>query len=139
MGVGGPWFTLRSTSGYAWSSTFGAFYKMTMCWVCNRAAVVDGGCIRLSRHSRLRRQYGVIHNVTARAVNIAENQMATIMIVGAYGNTPKSLSQKPQNPQRWVIGSLRFIGFIRFFCVNQRFLREAPSSRGGRRAYGNTP
>ena len=39
-------------------------------------------------HSRLRRQYGVIHNVTARAVNIAENQMATIMIVGAYGNTP---------------------------------------------------
>ena len=47
---------------------------MTMCWVCNRAAVVDGGCIRLSPHSRLRRQYGVIHNVTARAVNIAGYQ-----------------------------------------------------------------
>ena len=62
-------------SGYAWSSTFGAFYKMTMCWVCNRAAVVDGGCIRLSPHSRLRRQYGVIHNVTARAVNVAGNQI----------------------------------------------------------------
>ena len=37
------------------------------------------GCIRLSPHSRLRRQYGVIHNVTARAVNIAGNQMLTII------------------------------------------------------------
>ena len=68
--------------------------------VCNRAAVVVFlGAFR-SPHSRLRRQYGVIHNVTARAVNIAENQMATIMIVGAYGNTPKSLSQKPQKGDR---------------------------------------
>ena len=32
------------------------------------------GCIRLSPHSRLRRQCGVIHNVTARAVNIAGYQ-----------------------------------------------------------------
>ena len=49
------------------------------CWVCNRAAVVDGGSICQSPHSRLRRQYGVIHNVTARAVNIAGNQMVTII------------------------------------------------------------
>ena len=33
--------------------------------VCNRAAVVDGGDIRVSPHSRLRRQCGVIEVVTA--------------------------------------------------------------------------
>ena len=33
------------------------------------------GAIGLSPHSRLRRQCGVIHNVTARAVKIAGNQM----------------------------------------------------------------
>ncbi len=91
------------------------------CWVCNRAAVVDGGSICQSPHSRLRRQYGVIHNVTARAVNIA-----------GYQHFAMSLSQKPQKPQRWVIGSHRFIGFIRFFCVNQRFLREIISIRNNR-------
>ena len=33
--------------------------------VCNRGAVVDGGDIRVSPHSRLRRQCGVIEVVTA--------------------------------------------------------------------------
>ena len=33
--------------------------------VCNRAAVVDGGDVRVSPHSRLRRQCGVIEVVTA--------------------------------------------------------------------------
>ena len=42
--------------------------------VCNRAAVVVFlGAFR-SSHSRLQRQYGVIHNVTARAVNIVGYQ-----------------------------------------------------------------
>ena len=42
------------------------------CWVCNRSTVVLFlGAIGLSPHSRLRRQCGVIHNVTARAVKIA--------------------------------------------------------------------
>ena len=53
-------------------------------WVCNRAAVVDGGDIRVSPHSRLRRQYGVIEVVTAprvisrghlQALNRAEDDM----------------------------------------------------------------
>ena len=57
--------------------------------VCNRAAVVVFlGAFR-SPHSRLRRQYGVIHNVTARAVNIA-----------GYQHFAMSLSQKPQKPQK---------------------------------------
>ena len=33
------------------------------------------GSVQPSPHSRLRRQCGVIHNVTARAVNIAGSQM----------------------------------------------------------------
>ena len=33
--------------------------------VCNRAAVVDGGGVRVSSHSRLGRQCGVIEVVTA--------------------------------------------------------------------------
>ena len=45
-------------------------------WVCNRAAVVRDGEVRLSPYSRLRRQCGVIEVVTAHAVNIADNQMA---------------------------------------------------------------
>ena len=46
--------------------------------VCNRAAVVVFlGAFR-SPYSRPRRQYGVIHNVTARAVNIAGNQQFAI-------------------------------------------------------------
>ena len=35
------------------------------------------GCVRLSPHSRLRRQCGVMQVVTARAVNITDNQMFT--------------------------------------------------------------
>ena len=34
-------------------------------WVCNRAAVVDGGDGRVSPHSRRQRQCGVIEVVTA--------------------------------------------------------------------------
>ncbi len=68
--------------------------------VCNRAAVVVFlGAFR-SPHSRLRRQYGVIHNVTARAVNIAGNQMATIMIVVAYCHTPgRSLAETAETAE----------------------------------------
>ena len=33
------------------------------------------GSVQLSPRSRLRRHYGVIHNVTARAVNVAGNQI----------------------------------------------------------------
>ena len=36
-------------------------------------------CVRLSPHSRLRRQCGVIDNVTAHAVIITDNQMVTIV------------------------------------------------------------
>ena len=58
--------------GYAWSSTFGAFYDMTMCRVCNRSTVDFGrGFIRLSPRSRLHyvcRQREVIDVATARAV-----------------------------------------------------------------------
>ena len=49
-------------------------------WVCNRAAVEDGGvCCAASPHSRLRRQCGVIDAVTARAVNIAGYQFITLI------------------------------------------------------------
>ena len=48
------------------------------CWVCNRAAVVRDGEVRLSPRSRLRyacRQREVIEVVTAYAVNVSDNQM----------------------------------------------------------------
>ena len=48
-------------------------------WMCNRAAVgVILGAFR-SPHSRLRRQCGVIYNVTARAVNIDGFQFITLI------------------------------------------------------------
>ena len=50
------------------------------------------GCVQPSPHSRLRRQCGVIEDVTARAVNITDYQMVIYRIspwfVGAYSNTP---------------------------------------------------
>ena len=53
------------------------------CWVCNRAAVVRDGEVRLSPRSRLRfacRQREVIKDVTAHAVNIGVNQVITIFV-----------------------------------------------------------
>ena len=49
------------------------FYIFIMCggfWVCNRAAVVDGGGAFGCPHIVASRQCGVIEIVTARAVNI---------------------------------------------------------------------
>ena len=44
-------------------------------------AVVDGWGVFGSPHSRLRRQYGVIHNVTARAVNVTGNQLVMVCVL----------------------------------------------------------
>ena len=54
------------------------FYIFIMCggfWVCNRAAVVDGGGAFGFPHIVASRQCGVIEIVTAHAVNIAGSQM----------------------------------------------------------------
>ena len=49
------------------------------CRVCNRSTVVELRSICQSPHSRLRRQCGVIDDVTARAVNIAGFQFITLI------------------------------------------------------------
>ena len=58
------------------------------------------GSIRLSPHSRLRRQYGVIHNVTARAVNIADNQTIETHIVCNSRPVRTLVSESGRGP--WV-------------------------------------
>ena len=71
------------------------------------------GFIRLSPHSRLRRQYGVIHNVTARAVNIAGYQHFAM----------KSLAELADAAEvgDWLT---QIIQIIMIFCANLRRQRE---------------
>ena len=49
------------------------------------------GCVRLSPHSRLRRQCGVMQVVTALAVNITDNQMFTALGGRACTTAPRLL------------------------------------------------
>ena len=81
----------------------------TVCFgVCNRAAVVDGGDVRVSPHSRLRRQCGVIEFVTApRLISPDIGCALTVGTnVGAYRIRPKKMDDRHQTiftiPLRWV-------------------------------------
>ncbi len=73
------------------------FYIFIMCggfWVCNRAAVVDGGGAFGCPHIVASRQWGVIEIVTARAVNIAGNfgclRWGISYVLGRYKNCNRS-------------------------------------------------
>ena len=62
------------------------FYIFIMCggfWVCNRAAVVDGGGAFGCPHIVASRQCGVIEIVTARAVNIDVFAVGYLLRIGA--------------------------------------------------------
>ena len=63
------------------------FYIFIMCggfWVCNRAAVVDGGGAFGCPHIVASRQCGVIEIVTARAVNIDVFAVGYLLRIGGY-------------------------------------------------------
>ena len=84
------------------------FYIFIMCggfWVCNRAAVVDGGGAFGCPHIVASRQCGVIEIVTARAVNI------DVFAVGYL--SPKDVNVKKNN----LINLHNLSELITFICA----------------------